>query len=115
MKFDFKFSKEKIDFLDTLVYKNHNNRLQTIINKKSTDRQNYFHANSAHPLSPKRSISYLWKKGKKEPSFETKSKKIDGLERSTLLNKTDAVRKNVILSVLHQRYFCGMDQIREPT
>ena len=29
IKFDFKFSKQKIEFLDTLVYKDHNSRLQT--------------------------------------------------------------------------------------
>ena len=28
MKFDFTFPKEKIEFLDTLVYKDHKNRLQ---------------------------------------------------------------------------------------
>ena len=31
IKFDFKFSKEKIEFLDHLVYKDHNNRLQTTL------------------------------------------------------------------------------------
>ena len=51
IKFDFKFSKEKIEFLDTLVYKDHNNRLQTALYKKPTDHQNDLHAKSAHPLS----------------------------------------------------------------
>ena len=41
IKFDFKFSKEKIEFLDTLVYKDHNNRLQATLYKKPTDCQNY--------------------------------------------------------------------------
>ena len=56
IKFDFKFSKEKIEFLNTLVYKDHNNRLQTTLYKKPTDGQNYLHAKSAHPLSLKKSI-----------------------------------------------------------
>ena len=37
-----------------------------------------------------------WKKGTKKTSFETKSKKADNLEKSALLNITNAVRKNVI-------------------
>ena len=50
IKFDFKFSKEKIVFVDTLVYKKHNNRLQAtfasqltckIISKQNLDI--YFH------------------------------------------------------------------------
>ena len=41
-KFDFKFSKEKIEFLDTLVYKDHNNHLQTTTV--------YLHAKSAYHL-----------------------------------------------------------------
>ena len=38
IKFDFKNFKEKIEFLGTLVYKDHNNYLQTRLYKKPTDR-----------------------------------------------------------------------------
>ena len=48
----------KIEFLDTLVYKDHNNRLQATFNKKQTDHQNYPHAKTAHALSLKKSIAY---------------------------------------------------------
>ena len=41
-------------------------------------------------------LNNSWKKGTKKTSFETKSKKADNLEKSALLNKTNAVRKNVI-------------------
>ena len=58
IKFDFKFAREKIEFLDTLVYKDHNNLLQTTLYKKPTDRQNYLHAKSAHPFRLKKSIPY---------------------------------------------------------
>ena len=34
IKFDFKFSKHKVEFADTLVYKDKNNRLQTTLFKK---------------------------------------------------------------------------------
>ena len=37
IKFDFKFSKESIEFLDTLVYIDSKNRLQTTLYKKPTD------------------------------------------------------------------------------
>ena len=54
IKFDFKFSKENTEFLDTLVYSSSNNRLQTTLYKKPTDCQNYLHAKSAHPFSLKK-------------------------------------------------------------
>ena len=57
-KFDFKFSKENIEFLDTLVYIDSNNRLQTTLYKKPTDCQNYLHAKSAHLFSLKKSMLY---------------------------------------------------------
>ena len=52
IKFDFTFSKESIEFLDTLVYIDSKNRLQAIFYKKSTDCRNYLHSKSAHPFSP---------------------------------------------------------------
>ena len=58
IKFDFKFSKEKIKFLDSLVCKDHNSRLQTTLYNKPTDCQNDLHSKSAHPLSLKKSIPY---------------------------------------------------------
>ena len=58
IKFDFKFSKENIEFLDTLVHIDSNSRLQTTLYKKPTDCQNYLHAKSAHPFSLKKSIPY---------------------------------------------------------
>ena len=41
IKFDFEFSKESIEFLDTLVYIDSKNRLQSTLYKKPTDCQNY--------------------------------------------------------------------------
>ena len=54
IKFDFKLSKESIEFLDTLVYIGSNNRLQIMFYKKPTDSKNYLHAKSAHPFSLKK-------------------------------------------------------------
>ena len=97
IKFDFEFSKEKIEFLETLVYKDHKNRLQATLYKKPTNHQDYLHTKPAHPLSLRKSIPYsealrikrvcstfdeykkysndLIKKCTKKTSFETKSKK----------------------------------------
>ena len=44
IKFEFKYSQTKIEFLDVLAYKDRNNVLQTIIYRKQTDRQNYLDA-----------------------------------------------------------------------
>ena len=122
IKLNFKFSQEKIEFLDTLVYKDHINHLQTTLSKKSTDRKNYLHAKSAHPLSLKKSIPYsqalrirhvcstfgeykkhsndlvkrFMEKGYKENIICNQIEKVDNLERTTLLNKTNAAWKNVI-------------------
>ena len=41
IKFEFKCSQTKIDFLDVLVYKDQNNMLQATIYRKQTDQQNY--------------------------------------------------------------------------
>ena len=122
IKLNFKFSQEKIEFLDTLVYKDHINHLQTTLSKKSTDRKNYLHAKSAHPLSLKKSIPYsqaltikhvcstfgeykkhsndlvkrFMEKGYKENIICNQIGKVDNLERTTLLNKTNAAWENVI-------------------
>ena len=58
IKFEFKYSQTKIEFPDVLVYKDHNNMLQTTIYRKQTDRQNYLDARSEHPKSLKDSIPY---------------------------------------------------------
>ena len=48
MKADVKYSKKHIEFLDTLIYTDHNNHLRTTFYRKPTDHQNYLHAKSAH-------------------------------------------------------------------
>ena len=58
IKFDFKFSKESIEFMDTLVYTDGKNRLHTTIYKKPNECQNYLHAKSALTFSLKKSIPY---------------------------------------------------------
>ena len=53
-----KYSKDKREFLNTLIYKDKNNNIQTTLYKKPTDCQNYIHSKSTHPFSLKNSIAY---------------------------------------------------------
>ena len=46
MKFDFNFSNEQINFLDTVVYKTESGKLETKLNINESDRQVYLHRNS---------------------------------------------------------------------
>ena len=58
IKCEMKYSKDKTEFLDTLIYDNKNKNIQTTLCKKPIDRQNYIHSKSAHPFSLKKSIAY---------------------------------------------------------
>ena len=57
IKFEFKYSRQQIEFLDSLVYIDNNNKLQATLYKKPTDRQKYLHSKSEHPYSLKKSIA----------------------------------------------------------
>ena len=48
-KFDYKFDCKQIKFLDTLVYIDQQNNLQTILFQKSSECQNLLNAKSEHP------------------------------------------------------------------
>ena len=56
IKFDYKFDCKQIEFLDTLVYIDQQNKLQTTLFRKSSDRQNFLNAKSGHLYSLKKSI-----------------------------------------------------------
>ena len=57
IKFEYEMSKTEINFLNTTVLKV-NNKLQTKLYVKPTDRQSYLHSKSEHPNSTKKSIAY---------------------------------------------------------
>ena len=57
IKFDFKYSRESIDFLDTTI-RNTGNKLTTTLYTKPTDRRAYLHARSYHPGTTKNSIAF---------------------------------------------------------
>lgn len=58
IKFDFEICETEVNFLDTTVYKDTNDKLRTKLYKKPTDRQNYLHLKSEHSPSLKKSIPY---------------------------------------------------------
>ena len=54
IKFDYNISNKEVSFLDTIVYIDKNNKLQTEWYKKPTERQNYLHRASEHPENLKK-------------------------------------------------------------
>ena len=58
IKFEFTTSETEIDFLDTTIYKNKNNKIATKLFKKPTDRSAFLHRKSAHPENQKTNIPY---------------------------------------------------------
>ena len=58
IKFDYKISEEGGYFLDTTVFIDQNDKLQTKLYRKPTDRQNYLHQSSDHQPSLKPSNAY---------------------------------------------------------
>ena len=57
IKFSYQISDKSIDFLDATVYIK-NRRLHTTIFTKPTDKQNYLHYKSEHPLPLKNNIPF---------------------------------------------------------
>ena len=51
IKFDFKFSNKKNNFIDTVVYKTSTGKLETKLYQKDTGRKVYLHRKSEHPRS----------------------------------------------------------------
>ena len=58
IKFDYKFDWKQIEFLDPLVRIDQQNKLQTTLFQKSSERQNFLDAKWEHPSSLKKNIPY---------------------------------------------------------
>ena len=58
IKFDCKYSKQEISFLDTTVILQSNGTLSTKLYRKPTDRNAYLHFNSYHPVKQKENIPF---------------------------------------------------------
>ena len=129
-KFEFKYSRQQIVFPDTVVYIDNNNKLQTTLYKKPTDRQNYLHSKSEHPYSLKMSIAYrqalcikrissaqnefekhssnllqqLKKKSYHHDTLKEQIEKARVLERTLLLNKNPGeVKQRNPISITYNR------------
>ena len=138
IKFDFKFSKESIDFLNTSVYIDSKNRLQTTLYKKPTDCQNYLPAKSAHPFLLRKSIPYsqalrikcicstfkqykkhtqdlikrFVEKGYDESTVKKQIERVDHLDRSLLLKNYKPKRKDSVpLSVTYNSVLPNIKEI----
>ena len=130
IKFEFKYSRQQIEFLDTLVYIDNDNKLQTTLYKKPTDCQNYLHSKSEHPYSLKKSIAYsqvlrikricstqnafekhssnllqqLKKKGYHHDTLKEQIEKARVQERTLLLNKNpEEVKQSIPISITYNR------------
>ena len=53
IKFDYKFACKQMELLDTVVYIDKRNKLQTTLFQKSSDCRNFLNAKSEHPYSLK--------------------------------------------------------------
>ena len=58
IKFEYKYSKEKIDFLDVIILKDKTGNLSTDVHQKPTDTHSYLNRRSAHTNSCKNGIPY---------------------------------------------------------
>ena len=58
IRFDFNYTSNSANFLDTTVKKSSTGKLATTLFKKEADFQAYFHRKSEHPESLKRNIAY---------------------------------------------------------
>ena len=110
IKFDYEYSRESVNFLDTTI-KIIGKKLITTLFTKPTDRRAYLHSNSYHPESTKKSIAYsqasrlrrictniedfwfhaaqlkkdLANRGYKEPELSREIERAAGQDRQTLL------------------------------
>ena len=114
IKFEHNISNSNISVLDTLIYKDKNNTLQTTLYRKPTDQQFYLHAHSDHPKSLKRSILYnqalrikticstlteykkhcailknIIERGYEENILKDEIDKVDNIDRKELLRKKE--------------------------
>ena len=126
----FKYSRQQTEFLDTLVYRDNNNKLRATLYKKPTDRQNYLHSKSEHPYSLKKNIAYsqalrikricstqngfekhssnllqqLKKKGYHHDTLKEQIEKARVQERTLLLNKNPKkVKQSIPISITYNR------------
>ena len=140
IKFDFKFSKTSIEFLDTTVYKNkEQNKLLTTVYYKPTDRRNFLHYTSVHPRSLIKSIpcsqalplkkicaetselsknlqvlkESLINRGFKEKFLDTEFQRLSEIERDALLTPKEKEKdlKRILFITTYNKTLPNLKQI----
>ena len=139
IKFDFKCSRESIDFLDTTI-KITGKKLTTTLYTKPTDRRAYLHARSYHPGATKKSIPFsqaarirrictnnedfwthanqlkkdLVNRGYNESTISREIDRAAGMERATLLQyKERPTSKRIPLIVQYNKNLPNFKEILE--
>ena len=90
IKFDYTYSYKSVSFLDTTIYINSNNKLESDLYIKPTDRTLLLHQNSFHPQTCKNSIIY---------SQALRYRRII-TDNTRLQQKLD----NLLIALIHQGY-----------
>ena len=138
IKFYSKYSISDFEFIDVLVHKDEQKRLQTTRFKKKTNRQSYLHATSDHLASFKKKYSVqsntacqklfstnsefernctvlleqFTKRGYDSSFIVTNNKKIKLLDRKTLLTPKTTQKAQVLLrAVIYNRTLPNIKQI----
>ena len=138
IKLDYKISTKQIEFLDTLVYIDQQNKIQTTIFRKPTDQITYLHRKSNHPNSLKDSIPYshvlpieaicsttsefnkifdiitkrLKERGYCENLEVEQVDKVKNMKRKQLLSVNKrAIQKRLLVSVTYKRYLSNISNI----
>ena len=141
IKFDYKYSKESTDFLDTTV-KLVNKAITTTLYTKPTDRKAFLHAKSYHPSSTKKAIAFsqasrlrricsdptdFWRhatklkedllnRGYREEELSREIERAARIERSDLLKYKDKSTSNRIpLIVTYNRQLPNLKKILDST
>ena len=139
IKFGYKISSQKMLLINTILYKDKKNNLQTTLYLKPTDQQSYLHAKSEHSSALKNSISYTQtlrlrticfaendyqrncadmkqkplEKKYNEDNLNKQMEKVDLIERKELLqnNEKSNSKKNITLVLTYNRTLPNIPEI----
>lgn len=141
IKFDYEFSREKVNFLDTTISIS-GTKLSTSLYTKPTDRKAYLHSKSYHPKSTKKAIPYsqatrlrrictedsefrrhaeklqadLVKRGYKSDEVSAGIERAANMERSTLLTYKEKVnQRRTPFIVTYNRKLPNLKRILDET
>ena len=91
IKFDHEISPDEVNFLDTTVYVDTNGTIQTKLYTKPTDRHNYLHRRSEHPLPLKNNLAYIAKLYASDESAQTRDIIGKGAQNLLIISSQEAI------------------------